>query len=188
VKPADLRRYVHDINATLATVLVLSGFLITYPELRAKTFGGFGHQISDVHTWTGWAFIAVPLLALLVRGPSLLAHLKQRIFATQQTTWRKFHLSFSLVLGVIFSITGLLMWWQTGIPYVVLDFAAEAHLWLTWILCASVTVHIFNARKGIARRLRQYYRRSQTWLRIFPALGHSRAALQHPGVANDPKP
>jgi len=188
VKPAELRRHVHDINAALATVLVFSGFLITYPELRAKTLGGFGHQVSDIHTWTGWAFVIVPLLALAVHGPALIANLKQRIFETQKTGWRKFHLCFSLALGVIFSITGVLMWWQTGIPYVVLDLAADVHLWLTWILCASVTVHIYNARRGIALRLRQYYRRSQAWLSALPTLGHSRAALPHPGVSNDPKP
>jgi cytochrome b subunit of formate dehydrogenase len=58
------RRILHIAHVILSLVLIATGLVIEFPELRARLVGGYGMQILQVHLWLGWAFMAAPALAL----------------------------------------------------------------------------------------------------------------------------
>ncbi len=159
MKPARIRRLVHDTNATAALVLLLSGILISYPDLRAMLLGGYGNQLSDIHIWAGWTFAVVPLLGFFYKRKEIAANLQRRLRSGRKNMLRRAHLAGSLLCGTIFAITGIVMWWETGVPLIVLDSMLEVHIWLAWLMGATLLAHIYSARRGIIGRTRQFFRK-----------------------------
>ncbi len=159
MKPARIRRLVHDTNATAALALLLTGTLIAFPDLRSIVLGGYGNQLHDIHIWSGWTFVSVPLLGFIYKRKEIAAHLRRRLRPGRQNQLRRVHLAGSLACGTLFGITGLVMWWEAGVPLIVLDALLEVHIWLAWLMGFALLTHLYSARRGILGRTRQFFRR-----------------------------
>src|SRR5512145_555262 len=74
-----VRRALHAAHALASLLLVGTGALIHWPELRAELLGGYGLALAALHEWTGLAFIAAPLLALALAARPLARDLRARL-------------------------------------------------------------------------------------------------------------
>lgn len=153
--PARLRRALHTAHVIATLVLLATGFLVEWPELRARLIGGYGPQIARVHRWAGVAFIAAPALALLVAARPLMRDLLRRLGPPDPVNWRKIHIVTSLLLGVALSVSGVLLWVDAGLPLAALDATLTVHIVATWALAVSIPVHLAAARRKIVSRCRE---------------------------------
>lgn len=158
--PYETRRWVHRFVGSAALVLISSGTLVTLPDFRTATIGGHGQLLSAVHMWLGFIFIASPLVALLVAGKTIMENLKKRIIDAEQMSWRRFHLSLTLCSGTLMASTGAVLLFDSlvaELPIVMMDVLFWFHLAGAWILGLTLPVHLWMARKGIARTLKQWF-------------------------------
>jgi len=151
--PATKRRLLHAAHGVTALALLATGFLIQWPDLRAKIVGGYGRELAEIHLWFGWAFAAVPLLALAAAG-ALWADLRRRLGPPDPITWRKLHIVVTLASGALLGVSGIILWGFPELPLVVQDVSLEVHIWATWIITATLPVHLVAARPKIAERVR----------------------------------
>ncbi len=184
MKPARIRRLVHDTNATVALALLLTGTLIGFPDLRAMLLGGYGHQLHDIHIWSGWTFVSVPLLGFVYKRKEIAAHLQRRLRPGRQNQLRRVHLAGTLACCTLFGITGLVMWWEAGVPLIVLDAMLEVHIWLAWLMGATLLTHLYSARRGILGRTRQFFRRAKLALVASPSGGRAAFRLSKVAATN----
>ncbi|MDB4433435.1 cytochrome b/b6 domain-containing protein [bacterium] len=150
MNPAAIRRWLHHLFAVLSVVLLASGLLLTLPDLRAKLVGGYGRQILDIHIWLGWAYLALPALALAAAARALLRDLSRRLRKPVATTWSRIYILFSLASGVLFAVTGVLLWLDPGLSRAAVDALVELHEVFSWALLAVIPAHLLAARRGIA--------------------------------------
>jgi cytochrome b subunit of formate dehydrogenase len=139
----------HATHAAASVLLIATGLLMQFPDLRARLIGGYGLQIARIHDWLGAAFIAAPLLALGLAARPLLRDLGRRLGPPDPIGWRKIHIVLSLFVTLLLSLSGALLW-LGGLPLAVEDATVEVHSALTWVLAASIPIHLFAARRKIA--------------------------------------
>jgi len=151
---ATARRLLHLTHAVTTLALLATGFLIEWPDLRARVVGGYGRQLADVHVWVGWAFAAAPLLAAAAAAGPLFADLAQRVGPSDAQTWKKAHVLITLAAGALLTVTGVVLWWSGDVPVAVQDVSLEIHIVATWVLALSLPVHVFEARRKIAESVR----------------------------------
>ncbi len=153
IKPFEFRRWVHRLNGTAAIILLITGTLVTLPDLRIAIYGSGGKVLSDVHVWTGAVFVSVPLLVLLSSGGSVLSNLKKRIFGSKTVHWRRVHLTVSLFSCFMMGLTGPIMWadsmWE--LPIALMDLLFLIHLSCAWIVGLTLPLHLWMARGAIVR-------------------------------------
>ncbi|MDX1648766.1 MAG: hypothetical protein R3263_02830, partial [Myxococcota bacterium] len=65
---APVRRALHAGHALLTVALLATGFLMGFPGLRGRLVGGYGAEIWELHLELGAAWLAAPVLALLLAG------------------------------------------------------------------------------------------------------------------------
>jgi cytochrome b subunit of formate dehydrogenase len=135
-------------------VLLATGFLIQWPDLRAQVVGGYGRELAEVHVWMGWAFAAAPALALALASRPLLDDLGRRLGSQEPLSWRKAHVVITLVAGALLTLTGIALWVLGALPVALLDASLEVHIWATWVLAISLPVHLVVARRKIVERVR----------------------------------
>jgi cytochrome b subunit of formate dehydrogenase len=152
--PVTTRRLLHQAHLVTTLVLLVTGFLIQFPDLRARVLGGYGRELAEVHVWLGWAFTAAPLLALALAARPLLADLGRRLGPREPMSWRKAHVAITLVAGALLTLTGIVLWVPGRLPLALLDASLEVHIWATWIFTAALPVHLVVARRKIVERVR----------------------------------
>ena len=159
IKPFEIRRWVHHTNGTAAVVLLITGTLITIPDLRTALVGGYGKIMSDIHSWTGLAFVCVPLFVLIFARDSLLTNLKKRIFDAKKIHWRRVHLSISLFSGTMLAVSGSLIWFDTvwELPIPLMDVLFLAHTTFAWAIGLALPVHLWVARRSIMRNTQKFF-------------------------------
>lgn len=150
---AARRQVMHVCHAVATVVLIATGFLIQWPDLRAALVGGYGRQLAEYHMWFGWLFAAVPL-AGLGAARALLADARRRLGPPDGVTWRKLHIVVSVVSSFLLSVTGIVLWAFPVLPALVEDVSLEIHVWATWVLTVSLPIHLVAARRAIVERLR----------------------------------
>jgi cytochrome b subunit of formate dehydrogenase len=146
----SLRRALHAAHACSSLLLVATGVLIHWPELRVQLLGGYGLVLAAVHEWTGFAFIAAPLLSLALAARPLARDLGARLGPPDPPNWRKLHIVLTLVLSLLLSLSGVALWQQKHLPVGAADFALDSHIWLSWAIAISIPVHLIAARRKIA--------------------------------------
>jgi cytochrome b subunit of formate dehydrogenase len=151
-----VRRSLHIGHAIMVVLLVLSGLLLGYPDWRARMIGGYGREILDVHMWVGWAFLALPVLALAIAARGLTRDLTRRLGPPDPPwAWPKLNIVTSLLFSTLLVVTGVLLWVEADLPLWLLDTSLDVHIVLTWVLVVSVPLHTFMARKRIVTRTRE---------------------------------
>jgi hypothetical protein len=119
--------------------------------------GGYGRQIMDIHLWSGWLFLGAPLLALALAARPLLRDLSLRLSRPDGITWRKIHIVVTLGVGIVLSLTGLLLWLDPGLPRSVSDLMLDVHDLLIWLVIATLVLHLTATRRRILLRTRQIF-------------------------------
>jgi cytochrome b subunit of formate dehydrogenase len=147
---ASVRRALHAVHALASLLLIGTGVLIHWPELRLLVLGGYGMALAWLHEWTGLAFIVAPLLSLGLAARPLLRDLGARLGPPDPPSWRKLHIALTLVLSALLSLSGVALWQQEYLPMRAADLALDAHIWLSWLIAISIPVHLFAARRKIA--------------------------------------
>ena len=159
MRPSTIRRFVHDWYAALAMALLITGFLITYPDVRSAILGRYGFYMPEIHNWAGGLFIALPIIGAFFRGKENWAHLRRRMFHMKKIQWRQIHLSGTWIAGITFAISGFILWWEEGIPLVVLDAMFVIHLWLAWLFLFATLYHLIAARRAIFVRTINFFKK-----------------------------
>jgi cytochrome b subunit of formate dehydrogenase len=154
MSPLTTRRLLHAVHGVTTLVLLATGFLIQWPDLRARLVGGYGRELADVHVWMGWAFVAAPVLALPLAARPLLADLRRRLHRQEPLSWRKAHVAITLAACAVLTLSGIALWVPLSLPVGLLDASVEAHVWATWAVTLSLPVHLVVARRKIAERVR----------------------------------
>ncbi len=155
MSPVGVRRALHHVYSVCAITLMATGLFLTLPDLRAWLIGGYGRQILDIHMWAGWIFLAAPPLALALGAKRLLRFAQLRLNAPGGLSWRKVHITSSLLAGFLLGLSGLLIWWDPReMPRWLSNLSSEVHLWLSWFVIAELAVHLIAARSAIVQRAR----------------------------------
>ncbi|MFQ5697575.1 MAG: hypothetical protein ACE5IL_04735 [Myxococcota bacterium] len=167
MRPALARQILHTLHAAASLALVATGALIELPELRSRTFGGYGLEIVATHQWATIVFVCGPLLVALFSAHSLLAEVRFRVRGPGGPSFRKLHLLASLLVSAFLTLTGVLLWLPDLEPRFS-DPLIVAHVWVGWLFAAVIPVHVLAARRRIALRIRLWMRRA-TGLRRGPS-------------------
>jgi hypothetical protein len=158
MSPVRIRWTLHLVYALAVLVKVASGLLLTEPDLRAKLVGGYGREIMDIHLWSGWVFLGAPLLALVLAPRALLRDLRLRLALPHGLTWRKIHIVVTLSVGIVLSLTGVLLWLDLELPRALTDLMLDLHDVLIWLVIAALSAHLVATRRRILLRTRQILR------------------------------
>lgn len=155
MNPGGVRRALHHVYTLAAVLLLATGVLLGVPDLRAHAIGGYGRETWQLHIWIGWAFCAVPFLALAAAGRPLWRDLRRRLGPPDGVTWRKLHTVFTIAAGIGLGASGVLLWLDLGLPLAVGDAALEVHVWLSWALGFALVAHVIAAWRKIVSRTRE---------------------------------
>ncbi|MFN8544950.1 MAG: hypothetical protein U0807_12220 [Candidatus Binatia bacterium] len=142
-----IRWALHTAHAAATVALLVTGFLIEFPEARARLVGGFGPQISAAHDWTGVAFMVAPLLALLIARRALFQP-KEADGAGALLFWRRLHVVGSLGAGLLVSVTGMALWIADMLPTRLADGTALVHVGLAWLFAGALVAHLVAVMLG----------------------------------------
>lgn len=154
------RRTLHIVHVLMSLVLIATGLLIEFPELRSRLVGGYGMLILQYHLWLGWAFMAVPAIALALAAGPLLRHLRALLGAPHGITWRKSITVANLASAIGVGASGVPLWLDGSFPLAFVDASLQVHIGCTWVCIALIPPHLFLARSKIAMRLLQLVGRS----------------------------
>ena len=154
--PSTIRRYLHLGHALTSVALIVTGLLISFPDLRGSLVGGYGREILDWHLWVGWTFMALPPIALLLAARPILRDLQRRLGPPDPVyAWRKIHIVTTLVSSFLVGLTGVVLWvdWELSLAFV--DAMLEIHIIITWILVFSIPLHVVLVWRKTVARLRE---------------------------------
>jgi cytochrome b subunit of formate dehydrogenase len=151
--PFTVRRSLHLIHALTTVLLIGTGLLISYPDLRGSLIGGYGREVLEWHVWVGWLFMGAPPLALALNARPLLRDLRRRLGPPDPVyAWRKIHIVTTLVLTFLVGASGVVLWLDLDLPLAFIDAMLEIHIVITWVLLVSIPIHVALAwRKTVAR-------------------------------------
>jgi cytochrome b subunit of formate dehydrogenase len=156
-----VRRGLHSLHAATSLLLVASGLLIEWPDLRSRLVGGYGQEIAEWHLWLGLAFAGAPLLALAVRARRLLGDLALRLGPPYPFGWKKLHIAASIALSALVTASGLVLWLDPPLPRAAWDAALWTHIVTAWAITVAIPVHLVVARRRIVQVVR-------VWLGLEP--------------------
>ena len=152
--PVTVRRALHHVYATAAIVLIATGVFLGFPDMRARLIGGYGREILDYHLWSGWIFLAAPLLALALAARPLLADLRERLAPNPDRRWRRLHVASALTTGSLLGISGLILWLDLEIPRPAADLVSNVHEIVSWVVLGELSAHLVMARRKIFEKTR----------------------------------
>lgn len=134
--------WLHVSYATVVLVLTGTGLVIQFPDLRARWFGGYGRELATVHEWTGVAMLVLPLAVLLWARGAAWKRIRLRSRRRARMRLHAVHLWFTLVSGVVFVVTGFVLWFQLRLPDAVVDTSIELHAGFSYVLYVVVPLHV----------------------------------------------
>lgn len=142
MSPAAARPLLHTAHLLTFLLLLITGVLLFAPSLRAAIVGGYSLLIRQTHRWGGVAFVALPLLLVLRFGP-------RNVFVpplerTLRTLWQAAHTGATLLLGLIFTATGFIMWGKQSLSDSLVDGSTWLHDSLTYIAAAMLVAHLLE--------------------------------------------
>ena len=140
MSPVLARPLLHTVHLLTFAVLFASGLLLLVPGLRVAVTGGYSLLIRNTHRWGGVAFTALPVLIIMRSGVrTIFAPPPQR---TLRTMWQGTHTGLTLLMSVVFVVTGVIMWGHRTVPEAVADVSHSMHDWLTYAAAVLVATHL----------------------------------------------
>lgn len=137
---ARLLALVHAAQALIFSVALATGVLLFSPALRAAITSGYSTLIGDIHRYSGRAQI---LLALILVGIWAYVVKSQRQPAADPwRAWRLTHVLFVGAVAVGLGASGVVLSFRSSYSLTFIDYSFAIHLWLTYISCAAIAVHV----------------------------------------------
>ncbi len=143
--PGARYRWVHALYAVIILVLIATAIPIQFPDLRAWLIGGYGRTIATVHEWAGVAMLALPVVVFAAKPHAALETISIRSYRREHLRFHAFNLWFTLVSGVVFIVTGFVMWFPTRLPHLLTDTSTDVHGWLSYVLYVMIPLHLMVA-------------------------------------------
>jgi Ni,Fe-hydrogenase I cytochrome b subunit len=139
-------------------ILLTTGTFVAYPDFRTAVMGGHGQLLSDIHFFTGMAFVVAPLMALLFTRGTVTENLKKRLLGSTKVHWRRVHLGISLLSCCVMAVTGPVIWLDSVQPMSVglMDALFLLHTSFAWLLGLLLPMHLWMARRSIVRTGKQW--------------------------------
>jgi hypothetical protein len=142
MSPALARPLLHTVHLLTFAVLLATGLLLFIPGLRAAITGGYSLLIRGTHRWGGVAFATLPVLIIVRYGVRhVFAPPPQR---TLRTLWQGTHMGITLVMSVVFIVTGFIMWGRRSVPQSAADASQSMHDWFTYVAAVVVAAHLLE--------------------------------------------
>ncbi len=110
VVPSYVGRALHATHAVATLVLLATGLLLEFPELRSLAIDGYGQPIITIHLVVGGAFALLPLVALGIARAALVEGLRRRLAPPEPWRGRKSHIAAFLVVVALLFASGAVMW------------------------------------------------------------------------------
>lgn len=147
------RPLLHMGHLVTFSVLLLTGLLLFVPSLRAAVTGGYSQLIRSAHRWGGVAFVAVPVVLLVVCGPrSVFVAPAQR---SLRTLWQGLHTGITLIVGITFTLTGFAIWDKRLLAESAVESSRSVHDWLTYAAMVLLAAHLVEiGLAGLLARVR----------------------------------
>jgi len=147
------RPLVHTVHVLTFAVLLTTALLLLLPTLRATLTGGYSLMIRDTHRWGGVAFAVLPVAMVLYFGGRAVFDTPAR--RTWRTVWHGAHVGVTLLLGVVFTLTGFVIWWKRWLPDGLVDTSRSVHDGLTYVAVALLGAHLVEvAAAALVARVR----------------------------------
>lgn len=145
--PSALARPVlHTLHLLTFAILLATGVLMISPELRTAFTGGYSLVIRRAHLWGGVAFAVLPAIVVFPLGMrNVFVATAER---TPRTLWQGSHLIITIMIGAVFTATGLAIWEEGIVSESLADLSRSTHNWLTWVAAALLGLHLVEV--GIA--------------------------------------
>ena len=144
-------RILHATNALLTLALIATGFLITYPDLRAELIGGYALQLSKLHRSSALLYLGIPTLIFVTAPLAVGRNIGWRVWSIDRSRWQQVHLRCYLLAVVAVILSGALMWLDIQWSPAILDATAAVHLGASWLIVASIPLHLATiARRALA--------------------------------------
>lgn len=153
---AYLRRALHDVHAVATLLLVVTGLLLYFPELRGAAIGGYGRRILDFHLWGGVVSVLVPLAAAGLVARALLEDLSRRLGPPDPWGWSKTHIVLSLVVTAGLAVSGFMIWFDDALPRAWNEPSHWVHDVLTVAIIVALPLHLIASRRKIVSRVREW--------------------------------
>lgn len=184
-----LTRVTHGVAAISCILLALTGLFVFWPELGGSIMGGdFTQVMRQLHRWIAIPFILVPIFAVL-KSPKGFVHLfKEDVFGKWDKDDFEWTMKFPfylfapgkvhmppqhhvksaqrladgalLILGIFMAISGVVLWLNTGMFGLTVQFEAGTLLFwhLVHTICFFLTVFIGIAHIYLGAGIFQPYR------------------------------
>ncbi len=184
-----LTRVTHGVAAISCILLALTGLFVFWPELGGSIMGGdFTQVMRQLHRWIAIPFILVPIFAVL-KSPKGFVHLfKEDVFGKWDKDDFEWAMKFPLylfapgkvhmppqhhvksaqrladgallILGILMAISGVVLWLNTGMFGLTVQFEAGTLLFwhLVHTICFFLTVFIGIAHIYLGAGIFQPYR------------------------------
>ena len=147
--PSLARPLLHTAHLVTFSVLLLTGLLLFVPGLRAAVTGGHSQLIRNAHRWGGAAFVVLPVVLVLACGPrNVFVAPAQR---TARTLWQGLHMGITIIVGIIFTLTGVAIWDKQLLSDSIVESSRSMHDWLTYAAAVLVAIHLVEV--GLASLL-----------------------------------
>lgn len=153
--PTRIRRALHTAHALASILLLATGLLLEFPELRGLSIGGYGSRVISIHLWAGAVFALAPLAAILLAGRPLLEDLRRRLGPPDPWRWRKSHITGSIIMVTVFTVSGIILWGDDWFPLALIDVSSTAHVALTVVISVSLPIHLIVARRKMLARAKE---------------------------------
>lgn len=146
MSPAVVRPLLHTIHLLTFVLLFVTGLLLLVPGLRAAVTGGYSLIIRDTHRWGGVAFAVLPAAVGLRFGVRHILAVPDAW--TARALWQGSHVAITVLMSVVFTATGFVLWGKRSVPPSMVDASHSVHDWLTYAAGVLVTAHLLEV--GIA--------------------------------------
>ena len=134
------RPVLHTAHVLTFALLLATGLLLLLPTLRATLTGGYSLLIRDTHRWGGIAFAVLPVAIVLYFGARAVFVAPAR--RTWRTLWQGAHVGVTAAMGMLFTLTGFVIWWKRSLPDAIVDPSRSVHDGLTYVAIVLVGVHL----------------------------------------------
>ncbi|HVN84698.1 MAG TPA: cytochrome b/b6 domain-containing protein [Candidatus Binatia bacterium] len=152
MNPGIARPLLHTVHLLTFIAVFVSGVLLFVPGLRVAVTGGYSLVIRQTHRWGGVAFAALPVAVIAMFGARnvLLAPAAR----TRRSWWQGGHVALTILMTVLFTATGLVLWKHRAVPESLVDASRSIHDWLTYAAAVLVTAHLTEV--GVAALIARF--------------------------------
>ncbi len=126
-------------HTLLVLILLVTGALIFFPEVRLFLFSGYSLVFSQTHRYSGALYIPVTFafIAIALKNGN-----KRRDIPAGIMSWKRTHIKILFITTIAFALSGISLWFSTLVSTRLLDVSAIIHQVFTLILLMILLLHL----------------------------------------------